>query len=113
MAPKRQRQRKPHKYPKKLRHTLERIRDKPDADESDEGVGHTLWREFYAKDAGGTTQIKVMHGLIDDAPVDEKHHRLHITNHLDVNETRVKPPKPMTIAPPWKWKVRSETPGSE
>lgn len=111
MAPKRQRQKKPLRYPKKLRHTLERIREQ-DVDESDEPLGgDTLWREFYAHRKGGTTQIKLMHGLIDDSAAEAKHHRLIITNQLDVNETKVKPPKPIAIRPPWKW--RTETPGSD
>jgi hypothetical protein len=111
MAPKRQRQKKPFRYPKKLRHTLERIRAN-DADESDEPSHRgTLWADFYAHRRGGTTQIEFMHGLIDDSPVEEKHHRLIITNRLSVNATKIKPPKPINIRPPWK--VRHETPGSD
>jgi hypothetical protein len=111
MAPKRQRQKKPHRYPKKLRHTLERIRDKQDVDESDEPSRDTLWRDFYAPLRGGNTKVKFMHGLIDDEPVNERDHRLIITNHLEVNVTKVRPPEPIQIRAPWK--VKHETPGSD
>jgi hypothetical protein len=107
MATKRQRQRKHSKYPRKLRHTLERISEKKDADESDDGLQHTLWRDFFA----GKQMVEFMHGLIDDSPVDERHHRLIITHRLKVNQTRVRPPRPFSIRPPWK--VKHETPGSD
>jgi len=73
MAPKRQRQKKPLCYPRKLRHTLERIRGE-DVDESDEPLSQrgTLWADFYAHRKGGTTQIKLMHGLIDDSAAEAK-----------------------------------------
>lgn len=111
MAPKRQRQKKPPRYPRKLRHTLERISEKQDAEESRDGVGETLWREFYSQGRGGNVKLKLMHGLIDDEPVEEKHHRLIITNQLEINETKVRPPKPIQIHAPWK--VNRETPGSD
>ena len=111
MAPKRQRQKEPLRYPRKLRHTLERIRSE-DVDESGEDAHRgTLWGDFYAHRKGGTTQIKLMHGLIDDSAAEAKHHRLFITNQLEVNETKVRRPKPITIRAPWE--VKHETPGSE